>query len=68
MTNLERTIDNLRKYLRPSEILKSNNIVLRITACMKNQFSGPFDEELEQQEKNDYRLTKLEKIVLRSSR
>ena len=44
MTILEKTTNNLKKCLRPSEIIKSNNIVAGIIKCMENQFYGPFDE------------------------
>ena len=45
ISNLEKTSDNHRKCLRPSEILKSNKIVLQIITCLKTQFSSPFGEE-----------------------
>ena len=45
ISNLEKTSDNHRKCLRPSEILKSNKIVLQIITCLKTEFSSPFDEE-----------------------
>ena len=35
ISNLEKTSDNHRKCLRPSEILKSNKIVLQIITCLK---------------------------------
>ena len=48
MTNLDKTSVNVRKCLRPSEILKSNKIVVSIIDCMKTQFTGPFHEEFEE--------------------
>ena len=44
ITNLGKTTNNLKKCLRPSEIIKSNNIVVGIIKCMENQLSGPFGE------------------------
>ena len=44
MANIDRTADNQKKCLRPSEIIKSNEIVNRIIHCMEQQFSSPFDD------------------------
>ena len=49
MVNLDRTSDNVRKCLRPSQILKSNKIVLSIINCLKSQFTEPFCDEFDQQ-------------------
>ena len=38
ISNLEKTSDNHRKCLRPSEILKSNKIVLQIITCLNSVF------------------------------
>ena len=49
MVNIDKTSDNVRKCLRPSQILKSNKVVLSIIFCMKTQFIDPFCEEFDQQ-------------------
>ena len=49
MANLDRTSDNLRKSLRPSQILKSNKIVCGIVSCLKVQFADPFCEDFDKQ-------------------
>ena len=49
MTNLDRTSDNVRKCLRPSQILKSNKIVCSIINCLETQFISPFSEDFDQQ-------------------
>ena len=49
MANTDKTSDNVRKCLRPSEILKSNKIILSMISCIKTQFTDPFCEEFDQQ-------------------
>ena len=55
MANVNRTSDDQKKCLRPSEILKSDKIVTRISSCINNQFVIPFDD--------DHELDKLYNIV-----
>ena len=47
MISLTKISDDHRKCLRPSEILKSEKIMSRLTTCIKNQFISPFDDDLE---------------------
>ena len=49
ITNLDRTSDNVRKCLRPSQILKSNKIVRGIMNCLKTQFTDPFCSDFDNQ-------------------
>ena len=49
ITNLDRTSDNVRKCLRPSQILKSNKIVRGIVNCLKTQFTDPFCADFDYQ-------------------
>ena len=48
MASIDKTSDNVRQCLRPSQIFKSNKIVLSIISCMKTQFRDPFCEEIDQ--------------------
>ena len=47
ISDVEKTTTNVKKCLRPSEILKSNEIVLKIQGVMKEQFLYPFNESLD---------------------
>ena len=47
MAGIEKTTQNLRKCLRPTEILKSNTIVERLVKTMRDQFTSPFNSALE---------------------
>ena len=44
MAGVDKTTRNLRKCLRPSEIVKSNEIVEALIGCMRKQFTNPFDD------------------------
>ena len=48
MSNLDKMSNNPRKCLRPSQIIKSNKIVVSIIECMETQFTQPFDEDFEE--------------------
>ena len=43
MAGIEKTTQNLRKCLRPTEIVKSNKIVESLMTTMRDQFTQPFD-------------------------
>ena len=47
IAGLEKTTQNLRKCLRPSEIIKSNNIVENIVKTMREQFTHPFERSFD---------------------
>ena len=47
MAGVEKTTQNLRKCLRPSEIIKSNKIVESLVKTMREQFTHPFDASFE---------------------
>ena len=53
VANIDKTSDNVRRYHRPSQILKSNKIVLSIISSMKTQFTDPFCKEFDQQKLNN---------------
>lgn len=44
MVNIDKISDNISKFLKSSEILKSNKSVLSIIDCLEKQFPEPFDE------------------------
>ena len=45
--NLDRSSDNVRKCLRPSQIIKSNKIVCCIMKCLVSQFTSPFCDDFD---------------------
>ena len=47
LSGVKKTTTNVKKCLRPSEILKYNQIVLKIQGVMKEQFVDTFDESLD---------------------
>ena len=47
IAGIEKTTQNLRKCLRPSEIMKSNAIVDKICSTMTEQFTHPFQPSFE---------------------
>ena len=49
IAGIEKTTQNLRKCLRPSEIIKSNSIVERFIVTMKLQFTHPFHASFEKE-------------------
>ena len=46
MTGIDKSSDTLRKCLRPSQILKSDEIAIGINSCLKTPFTDPFCEDL----------------------
>ena len=49
IAGVEKTTQNLRKCLRPSEIIKSDSIVEKISKTMMEQFTRPFQPSFEKE-------------------
>ena len=47
LAGIDKTTQNIRKCLRPTEIIKSDAIVERLVNTMRNQFTTPFNSEFE---------------------
>ena len=46
IAGIEKTTANLRKCLRPSEILQSNKVVEALMKTMHDHFTHPFDNHI----------------------